>query len=77
MNKLKYKNISKFTKTFRGVEFRPGSVHEVSGYINDPGMLRVKDSTKVTATTSSVVSAEQSKRSTSKDTSKSEVKQNG
>lgn len=36
-----YKNISYSAKTFYGVKFAPGEVKQVSGYINDPNMIRV------------------------------------
>jgi hypothetical protein len=38
---ITYKNISYSAKTFYGVEFRPGEVKSVPGYINDSGMVRV------------------------------------
>ncbi len=37
---LVYKNISKVTKTFHGVTFRPGEIKEVSGYINSKYFVR-------------------------------------
>lgn len=43
-----YKNTSRTTKTFHGVQFNPGDVKTVSGYINDPKFIRVKESSAVT-----------------------------
>lgn len=43
-----YKNISYSAKTFYGVEFKPGEIKAVPGYINCQGMLRMPDSTNVT-----------------------------
>lgn len=40
---MKYKNYSHTTKTFYGIEFKPGETHDVPGYINDPKFVRVKD----------------------------------
>lgn len=39
----KYKNYGKSTKVFYGVTFQPGAEAEVSGYINDPDLIRVFD----------------------------------
>ena len=39
-----YKNVSYSAKTFHGVTFQPGEIKEVSEYINDVFMVRVKDS---------------------------------
>lgn len=39
----KYKNITFSAKTFYGVVFEPGEVHEVPGFINSQGMVRVLD----------------------------------
>lgn len=36
-----YKNTSYITKKFYGVEFKPGDVKEVTGYINDPKMIKM------------------------------------
>lgn len=41
-----YKNISNSVKTFYGVTFKPGETHEVTGHINSPNMIRVKDMPK-------------------------------
>ena len=38
---IQYKNISYSAKTFYGVEFAPGEVKSVPGYINSPSMVRV------------------------------------
>lgn len=38
---ITYKNISFSAKTFYGVEFKPGEVKAVPGYINCPSMVRV------------------------------------
>ena len=38
-----YKNLSTSTMKFYGVEFRPGEVKEVPGYINDFRMFPVDD----------------------------------
>ncbi len=38
---LTYKNVSYSTKTFHGVTFKPGEVHQVPNYINDPLMIVV------------------------------------
>lgn len=40
---LRYRNTSRATKTFYGVSFRPGEEHDVPGYINVPGFIRVAD----------------------------------
>ena len=34
-----YKNTTQFAKTIYGIEFLPGEVHEVPGYINVPGFI--------------------------------------
>lgn len=41
MISLFYKNVSRSTKTFYGVEFPPGGEGEVSGYINAEGFIRI------------------------------------
>ena len=38
-----YINNSSSVKTFYGVEFKPGEVHSVPGYINSKGMCRVAE----------------------------------
>lgn len=38
---IKYRNISYSAKTFYGVNFEPGDIKSVPGYINCPGMIRV------------------------------------
>lgn len=40
---LRYLNASKSVKTFYGVKFNPGESHDVPGYINVPGFIRVAD----------------------------------
>ena len=36
-----YRNNSFISKTFYGVTFLPGSIHDVKGYINDPNFVRL------------------------------------
>ena len=43
---IKYKNISCFPLTFYGVTFNPNDEKEVSGYINHPKMVLVKETPK-------------------------------
>lgn len=43
---IQYKNISFSAKTFYGVKFEPGEIKEVPGYINDPRMIRIFDTSK-------------------------------
>lgn len=38
-----YKNTTLLTKTLYGVEFKPGSTHNVPGYINIPGFVLIKN----------------------------------
>ena len=33
---MRYKNLSDFTKTFYGVEIKPGEVKDIPGNVNDP-----------------------------------------
>lgn len=40
---MRYLNASKSVKTFYGVKFNPGDSHDVPGYINVPGFIRVAD----------------------------------
>lgn len=40
---MRYLNASKSVKTFYGVKFNPGESHDVPGYINVPGFIRVAD----------------------------------
>lgn len=40
---MRYRNTSRTTKTFYGVTFRPHEEHDVPGYINIPGFIRVAD----------------------------------
>ena len=54
-----YKNISKATKTFYGVTFKPGDIKQVPGYINDIGFKRCtppEPQPKVTSATTKPVS---------------------
>lgn len=39
---MTYKNNSKVVKKFYGVEFLPGDIKSVKGYINDPDMVKVE-----------------------------------
>lgn len=39
---MKYINLSHTTKTFYGVEFKPGDVKDVPGFINADGMYRTE-----------------------------------
>lgn len=41
-----YRNTSTSVKTFYGVTFQPGDVHEVAGYINDPAMMKLNEMPK-------------------------------
>lgn len=78
---LKYKNTSLAVKTFYGVQFKPGEVNEVPGYINDPAMIRSIDMPKVskaiksespkTTATSAEVTSKSSESKSSKETIKS------
>lgn len=43
VNTLKYKNVSRGIKKFRGVTFKPGETKSVNGFINDPKMIRVDE----------------------------------
>ena len=43
---ITYKNISFSAKTFYGVEFKPGEIKSVPGYINCRGMVRIFDRKK-------------------------------
>lgn len=40
---MRYLNASRSVKTFYGVKFNPGESHDVPGYINVPGFIRVAD----------------------------------
>lgn len=44
---MKYKNMSRSKKVFRGVEFNSGEIKDVKGYINDPMMVRVDETGQV------------------------------
>lgn len=67
VHELKYKNTGLVTKKFRGVEFKPGEVKSVKGYINDPQMVRIDSTMQSTQKSSQVDKTEK----------KAEVKQNG
>lgn len=41
-----YKNISATSKVFYGKTFHPGEEHEVPGYINAPGFIRLSKLSK-------------------------------
>lgn len=65
-----YQNISKYKKTFYGVEFKAGDIKDVPGYINDPDFKRVyhKPSTSTTSkTTNTVVKESVNKKQEVKD----------
>lgn len=68
---MKYQNLSKIRKTFRGVEFGPKEIKEVDGYINDPNMVLVNSDNTVTKRKNTSTTAAST---TSSKSSKSEVK---
>lgn len=85
-----YKNISRTTKTFYDVAFRPNETHEVPGYINDPEFVRVPSvvtsnvcvsetvpAKKSSSATSKVEKAAATKTTTSNNSAKKEDKSNG
>lgn len=41
-----YKNISSATKTFYGVQFKPGEIKSVPGYINAPKFIKIEGDIK-------------------------------
>lgn len=41
-----YKNTSFTTQTFYGVEFNPGEIKEVPGYINSPNFIKILEPPK-------------------------------
>ena len=66
-----YKNTSLSVKTFYGVTFNPGDIHTVSGYVNDPSMIRIKEKPKAaTPKSSTTVKAPASGKSNQADSSK-------
>lgn len=71
---MRYKNTSRITKKFRGVEFKPGETKTVKGFINDPLMIRV-DEPEVVSKKKSSDSAATATASTA--ATSSEVKKNG
>jgi len=40
---MKYKNCGVCEKTFQGVTFKPGEIHEVDNYITAKNFIRVED----------------------------------
>lgn len=36
---MRYINLSPIVKTFYGVEFKPGDIRDVDGYVDDPQMF--------------------------------------
>ena len=76
-----YKNLSRATKTFYGVTFRPGDVHEVPGYINDPKFVKVFGVTLIPESAENVSSSDSVSEPTAKrtrtKTTKEEVITNG
>ena len=61
---MTYKNTSLATKTFYGVTFKPGEVHKVSGYINDPKFIRVSETSETPSDSKVVKKVETVKPST-------------
>lgn len=61
---MKYKNTSKFTKTFYGQQFKPGKICEVPGYINAIGFIQVSESTDVSSNETKQVDKKQEASST-------------
>lgn len=49
-----YKNISATSKVFYGKTFHPGEEHEVPGYINAPGFIRLSSKSKTESKQSNV-----------------------
>lgn len=70
-----YKNTSIIAKTFYGVTFKPGETKEVSQYINDPKMIKVKERPK--KPTSGSVPQPKSAADKSTNTKSHETKQGG
>lgn len=70
-----YKNMSRTTKTFYGVQFKPGEEHEVPGYINHPKFLRLAAFSPKLDESSNVV--ETTKKTSTSKTTKKEVTANG
>ena len=58
--------MSRGTKQYRGVTFKPGEIKSVNGFINDPKMIRV-DEPKAASASNTQKAADQ----------KAEVKSNG
>lgn len=61
-----YKNMSRTTKTFYDIAFRPNEMHEVPGYINDPEFVRVTSVEKPTVAKVSAVAAKKTSSTTAK-----------
>lgn len=80
-----YKNLSRTTKTFYGVTFKPGEEHEVPSYINHPKFLRLTTFSsepaeeQTTSKSTTEKKSETSKKTTtsSKTTTKKEVNIDG
>lgn len=78
-----YKNLSRATKTFYGVTFKPGEVHEVPGYINCTKFVRCSseklpaNSAEADETSESVTEKMTPKRTARTKNSKEEVIDNG
>ena len=85
-----YKNLSHATKTFYGVTFKPGEVHEVPGYIHHIKFRRLdkmpadtakpqptKAESKPAKPSKPVVSTPESTQINSKETKQEEVIPNG
>lgn len=76
-----YKNIGTVTKKFHGVEFKPGDIKAVDGYINADSFVRVDRSnprnTKTTISTTASSKAESAPKPEAKkaETKKDEVPQ--
>ena len=68
-----YKNISRTTKTFYGVKFKPGDVHNVPGIICRPDVVPASESDLTVSKKSESVK----KDAGTKQTTKEGVKSNG
>lgn len=65
--------MSRGTKQFRGVTFKPGEIKSVNGFINDPKMIRV-DEPETKAQPTKAASASNTQKAADQ---KAEVKSNG
>ena len=78
-----YKNLSRATKTFYGVTFKPGEIHEVPGYINCTKFVRCpsgelpEKSVEAAETSESATKTVIPKRTTRTKNSKEEVIDSG